>query len=111
MATWVAIYGAFLIFAGLLGYMSNPAEAKTALISGGAFGSLNLIFAFGISKGFHPIRRVTIAVAAVLSVIFCWRASVSWLAVLDGEPKLIAAILITSMLAASILIIIRLLRR
>jgi uncharacterized membrane protein (UPF0136 family) len=31
---------------GLIGYFSNPEKARTALISGGTFGTLSIIWAF-----------------------------------------------------------------
>jgi hypothetical protein len=106
----VIIYGAFLCLIGLLGYLSNPAAAKTALISGGTFGSINILLGIGLRYGVLQLRFVALGLAALLSLIFTWRSTVSWLAVIQGEPKLIAAILITSMLGASIVIIVKLLR-
>ena len=38
------LYGAFLIVMGLLGYLSNPEKAKTALMSGGTFGALSIVW-------------------------------------------------------------------
>jgi hypothetical protein len=107
---WVIAYGAFLIIIGLLGYASNPAQAKTALISGGSFGTLNLLFGLALLRGFAVFRGIAIGVAATLSLIFIWRSTVSWLAFAAGEPKLIAAVLISSMLLASLSLIFQLLR-
>ena len=35
-------YGTFLVAMGLVGYLSNPDKATTALISGGLFGGLSV---------------------------------------------------------------------
>lgn len=43
-AGYLILYGAFLIVIGLLGYLSNPEKAKTALMSGGTFGALSILW-------------------------------------------------------------------
>ena len=43
-AGYLICYGAFLIVMGLLGYLSNPEKAKTALMSGGTFGALSILW-------------------------------------------------------------------
>src|SRR3989454_3916068 len=43
-AGYLILYGAFLIVMGLLGYLSNPEKAKTALMSGGTFGALSIVW-------------------------------------------------------------------
>jgi hypothetical protein len=48
---WYVAYGIFLIACGLAGYASNPVAAKTALMSGGAFGTLSAFWGFWILKG------------------------------------------------------------
>ncbi len=52
--------------------------------------------------------RVFSATTFMLCAAFTWRATVSWQAVARGEPKLIAALLISSMLVGSVLSVIRL---
>ena len=101
------LYGIFLFAVGLLGYLSNPAAAKTALISGGVFGTLSLLLGFGMFRGIAALRFAAIAMVGFLSIVFFWRSTVSWMAVAEGEPKVFAAVLISSMLAASLLIVFR----
>ena len=108
---WYIGFGLFLILCGLAGYASNPAAAKTALMSGGTFGTLSAIWGFWMLKG----GRLAAFVAALLTTLmlcaaFSWRSVVSWQAFADGEPKLFAAILITSMLIASLASIVQLFR-
>ena len=105
-------YGAFLIVMGLLGYLSNPEGAKTALLSGGLFGSLSLVIGWLGLKGWKRARQAGIGLALMLGAAFTWRASVSWAAVSDGlSEKLVAAILITTMLVATLAFLVILLRQ
>ncbi|MFQ3224180.1 MAG: uncharacterized membrane protein (UPF0136 family) [Lentimonas sp.] len=107
---WYVGFGIFLIACGLAGYASNPAAAKTALMSGATFGSMSALWGFWMLKG----GRLLVLLASGLTTLmlcgaFSWRSIVSWQAFADGEPKLFAAILITAMLVGSILSLIKLL--
>jgi hypothetical protein len=102
----IIAYGAFLILIGLLGFLSNPEKAKTALISGGTFGTLSIVLGLLAARGWKPAATVMLVVASLLSGIFVWRASASWLAVASGAAdKFTAAVLISAMLAASLALI------
>jgi hypothetical protein len=107
MNTWkiVVIYGVFLMAVGVTGFLSNPEKAKTALISGGLFGSLSIGWGLLMAKGFGWARWGALGMTAFLSLIFGWRAWAGWAAVSAGEPKQTAAMLITSMLVASLLLL------
>jgi uncharacterized membrane protein (UPF0136 family) len=106
------VYGAFLIAAGVAGFLSNPEKAKTALISGGFFGSLACVLGWLESRGWSRTRQAGLAVTGLLAVVFTWRSSASWMAVADGvTEKTFAAALITGMLAATLLMLARLLKR
>jgi len=101
-AGYLILYGAFLIFLGFLGYLSNPEKAKTALMSGGTFGGLSMLWGVLGARGFRWSLPAAIVTTGLLAVVFLWRASVGWLAVFDGRSdKLFAALLITVMLVAS----------
>lgn len=105
-AGYVMLYGGFLIAMGLAGFLSNPESAKTALISGGTFGGLSLLWGVLGARGVLWSLPAAIVTTVLLAAVFLWRASMSWLAVLDGQPeKLFAAVLITAMLAASALLL------
>ncbi|MEN9404691.1 MAG: hypothetical protein RL091_3394 [Verrucomicrobiota bacterium] len=100
------LYGGFLIVLGLAGYWSNPEKAKTALMSGGTFGALSILWGVLGARGVRWSLPGAIITTGLLTVVFVWRASVGWLAVMDGKPeKLFAAVLITLMLAASALML------
>jgi hypothetical protein len=101
-AGYVMLYGGFLIGMGLLGYWSNPEKAKTALLTGGAFGTVSILLGVLGARGIRWSLPAAIVTTGLLTLVFVWRASVGWLAVLDGQSeKLFAASLITLMLAAS----------
>ena len=101
-----------MIVMGVTGYLSNPEKAKTALMSGGLFGSLAMICGVLCWRGAKWAGQLALGLAGFLALIFTWRATVSWFAVAQGNPdKLTAAVLITLMLAASVATILRLLRR
>jgi uncharacterized membrane protein (UPF0136 family) len=104
-------YGVFLMLSGLTGYLSNPEKAKTALLSGGTFGLLNLALAGLASRGWRPSVPIALGTAVFLGVVFIWRSSVSWLAFAGGQPeKRVAATIISGMLAATVALIIFLVR-
>jgi len=110
--TILICYGLFLIFAGLAGFLSNPEKAKTALMSGGTFGLLQILVGAILRKGWKPARRIGIGICGFLALIFTWRAIVGWMAVAGGQSeKLFAASLISLMLVASLSAIVLLLRQ
>ena len=105
-AGYLIIYGGFLILMGLLGYWSNPEKAKTALMSGGTFGAISILWGVLGARGVRWSRVAALVTTGFLALVFSWRATVGWRAVLDGNSdKLFAAILITLMLAASVLML------
>lgn len=109
LSKWTIAYGLFLIACGLAGYLSNPEKAKTALISGGTFGALSIVWGALMARGASWSRWAAFATSSFLVVVFCWRATVSWMAVADGATdKQFAAVLITLMGAASVFISARL---
>ena len=110
-AGYLILYGAFLTLAGLAGYLSNPEKAKTALMSGGTFGALSILWGVLGARGVRWSLPAALVTTGLLALVFTWRASVSWLAVLDGKSeKLFAASLITVMLAGSVVMLPALMR-
>ena len=106
IAKAIIAYGAFLILAGLVGYLSNPEKAKTALMSGGTFGLLNIGYGILAMRGWRPAPTAALITAGFLALVFIWRSSVSWMAVAGGNSdKVVAASIITTMLIASIALI------
>lgn len=110
-ARWFLGFGIFLICCGVAGYLSNPAGAKTALISGGTFGGLSALWGVLMLKGFAWAKLAAWVSTLLLVAAFTWRSVVGWMAYAAGEPKLFAASLITLMLAASLVSLAVLARR
>ncbi len=105
-------YGLFLFAMGIAGYLSNPEKAATALMSGGAFGSLSVVCGWLMLRGLRWARWAASGMTALLFVVFAWRASVSWTAVASGaSEKLAAASIITLMGIASVAMLVSLLPR
>ena len=101
-AGYLILYGGGLIVLGLLGYLSNPEKAKTALMTGGTFGALSILWGVLGARGVRWMVPVAVVTTALLTLACAWRASVGWRAVLEGQSeKLFAALLLTVMLAAS----------
>jgi hypothetical protein len=110
-AGYLMLYGVFLIVLGVLGYLSNPEKAKTALMSGGTFGALSFLWGVLGARGVRWSRLASIVTTGFLALVFAWRATVGWLAVIEGQSeKLFAAMLITLMLTASALMLAALFR-
>jgi hypothetical protein len=110
--TILICYGLFLIVAGLAGFLSNPEKAKTALMSGGTFGLIQILVGTISLKGWKPARGIGIGVCGFLALVFFWRATVGWMSVAGGQSeKLFAASLISLMLIASLSTIVLLLRQ
>ena len=100
---WMIAYGVFLGAMGLAGYLSNPEKARTALMSGATFGGISVTLGLLAQRGMTWTRGAGLALSTLLSGVFLWRASASWVAVSAGQSeKLTAAVLITAMGLASI---------
>jgi len=106
LSWWLLGYGAFVFSMGLLGYLSNPEKAATALKSGGMVAGLAVIWALG---WIFQRRWALFGAAATLGLVglaFIWRSTVSWMAYFSGESrKLTAALLITAMLVATVAVL------
>jgi uncharacterized membrane protein (UPF0136 family) len=111
IALVLCAYGIFLMLAGLTGYLSNPEKAKTALLSGGTFGLLNLALAFLALRGWKPSVPIALGTAVFLGIVFTWRSTASWMAFAGGqEEKRVAAMIISTMLAATVALVVFLIR-
>lgn len=108
---WLVGFGIFLFLCGLAGFLSNPAKAQTALIMGGTFGGLSVVWGVLLGKGFAFAKWGALVTTILLCGAFGWRSTRSWQAVAEGEPKTFTAVLITLMLLGSLATVVRLLRR
>lgn len=108
---WYIGFGIFLILCGIAGYASNPEGAKTALMSGGAFGTLSAGWGVWMQKSAGKAPRIAAGLTTLMLIgAFTWRSIVTWQKVSDGEPKQFAASLITLMLITSVLSLVRLIQ-
>lgn len=111
-STALNIFGAYLILAGLAGFLSNPEKAKTALYSGGLFGSLLLVCGILLAYQKAWAAKVGLGLCALLALTFSWRATVGWIAVSNGQSeKLFAAALISTMLIGALVTLRALLKK
>ena len=105
LARWYIALGAFLLVCGLIGYLSNPERAMTALLSGTVFGGLSALWGYLMLRGLTWARRAGLATNVLLLVSFGWRGVVSWQIVADGGSyKILASVLLTLMFAAAALV-------
>jgi hypothetical protein len=106
LSWWLLGYGAFVFTMGVIGYLSNPEKAATALKSGGMVAGLAVVWAMG---WWGQRRWALFGAAATLGLVglaFIWRSTVSWMAYFSGESqKLTAALLITAMLVATVVVL------
>ncbi len=89
----------------------QPAAAKTALISGTAFGGLSVFWGVLLGKGFNWAKWAALATTLMLCAVFSIRSFISWQKVMADEPKTFAASLITLMLLGSLATVARLIVR
>jgi uncharacterized membrane protein (UPF0136 family) len=103
MAGYLIIFGIFLILLGVMGYLTHPEKAHTALISGGGFGVLWMLWGILSAKGVRWSWLAALATTSLLALACVWRASVSWLAVANGQSgKAFASVIITLMLGVAV---------
>ncbi len=101
-------YGLFLLAIGVAGYANNPEGAKTALISGGVFGGVHLVWSF-LWNRWQDIARYGAAVTLTMVLVASsWRMWVSWQAYLDGDDsKRFVALLLTAMFLGTLRVFLR----
>lgn len=108
---WFVGFGVFLILCGVAGFLSNPAGAKTALLSGGTFGALSVLWGVLLLRGMSWAKWAGLVMTAFLTLVFAWRATTGWMAYLAGEPKLFAASLISLMFTGAVVTLVVVARR
>jgi len=101
-------YGIFLLAIGIAGYLNNPQGAKTALISGGVFGGVHLLWAFLWNRT-HQIARYGAAITLIMVLAAStWRSWVAWQSYLNGDPsKQFVALLLTAMFLGTLRVFLR----
>jgi hypothetical protein len=107
----LVIFGIFLVFLGLIGHWTHPERAYTALISGGAFGALWMLWGVVSAKGVRRTWPAALVTTVLLALTCLWRASVHWLAVVHGQSdRAFTSLVFTLMLAVSAVLLVLLLK-
>jgi hypothetical protein len=75
LANLLLFYGLFLMVSGIVSVVFIGMKAKTALISGGTAGTLNLATAFLISRGFTEAAYAALFLPFALFIVFSWRTT------------------------------------
>jgi len=108
-AGYLIISGLFIALLGVAGYLTHPEKAITALISGGVFGGLAILWGILGAKGLRWSRFAALLTTALLAAACAWRAILGWLDVANGQSeKAFAAVLITLMLAVAAVMLVML---
>jgi hypothetical protein len=105
LSWWLVGYAAFVFSMGVLGYLSNPEKAGTALKSGGMVAFLSVGWALAWARGHRWALGGALVMLGLVGAAFVWRSTVGWLAVAGGDgTKLTAALLISAMLVATVVL-------
>lgn len=103
-AKLLLFYGLLLIALGVAGFLSNPEKAKTALITGGIFGGLSLLWSHLSQKNQWSLYAAFFTTLLIF-LATAGRAVISWKIVLAGHSeKTLVATLITLMSLSSLFV-------
>jgi hypothetical protein len=101
-AGYLVIFGVLMIFLGLVERLTHPEGAITAMVFGGTFGVLSILWGILGSKGVRWSRWAALVTTTLLTLVCGWRASARWQAVVEGEAvNAFGAFLITVAFAVS----------
>jgi uncharacterized membrane protein (UPF0136 family) len=75
MAGYLVIFGIFLILLGVIGYVTHPEKAVTALVSGGGFGALWMLWVILSAKRVRRSWLAALVTTLLLAVACVLRAS------------------------------------
>ncbi|MFP4351441.1 MAG: TMEM14 family protein [Puniceicoccaceae bacterium] len=107
-AVTLLAYGLFLLALGIAGYVNNPDGAKTALVSGGVFGGVHLLWAWLWNRRQRIARYGAGATLVLVLAASTWRMTVSWQAFLGGdETKRFVAFILTAMFLGTLRVFLR----
>ena len=97
-AGYLVIFGFCLIFLGVSGYVTHPEKAITALVFGGGSGVLWMLLGFLGAKGLRWCWPAALVTTVLLASACVWRASLSWVAVANGQSERTFAPILTTLM-------------
>jgi hypothetical protein len=80
-------YGVFLILCGIGSVALIGWKAKTALVSGGISGIINITIGHFISQGSTIAQVAGLLVCAMLFIVFCWRSAKTLFTLFELIPE------------------------
>lgn len=102
-------YGLFVLICGLGWRISNPQEGNAALLLFGVYGNLNFLWGILIRKGVGGVRKLGAFILFFATVALLWGNVKLWsIYVSSGEQGLKSALIASSLLAASLLLLLKL---
>jgi hypothetical protein len=105
-------YGTFLIICGVVAVAFIGLKAKTALMSGGMSGAVNIVIGYMVSTGSSFAPWLGIIVSLALFIVFSWRSTKTLFKVFELIPtnhpdlngKGIAFLIISLMAVVSVVV-------
>jgi uncharacterized membrane protein (UPF0136 family) len=106
-------YGTFLIICGVVAVAFIGVKAKTALMSGGMSGAVNIVIGYLVSTGASFAPWLGIAVSLALFIVFSWRSTKTLFKIFELIPsnhpdlngKGIAFLIISLMAVVSVVVL------
>jgi len=80
-------YGVFLMLCGIVSVAFIGWKAKTALVSGGTSGIVNIIIGHYISQGSTVAQVAGLLVCTMLFAVFCWRSAKTLFTLFELIPE------------------------
>jgi len=101
-AAFLGVFGILIALLGVIHYQTHPENAATVLIMAGVLGALVTLWGILGSRGLSWSWPAALCTLLVLTLACVWRASLSWVAVFNGQsPGAFWAALVTLMLVVS----------
>jgi hypothetical protein len=86
-AGYLVIFGILMIFLGLVERLANPEGSVTAMVVGGTFGVLSILWGILGSKRVRWSGWAALVSTTLLTLVCVWQAGTSWQAVVKGEVE------------------------
>jgi len=102
----IALYGAFLIAAGITGYLLTKETSTSSLMNGVVFGSLMMVLGILSRQGRPWTLPASVSATGIFALTFLWRGGVQWMDVSNGlSEHLSVGVLLTLMFGVSLYVL------